>query len=150
MKRLLVILACAVGAAWAGERPIVSADETKGLVPIGSIPCVPLYEVKSVRMTVCRVPGSEVQRVVTTATVAQNKTDNCDLIVTINLPQFLHATQGNQSVRVPQTKKGEQVTVRFIASLARNIPLESLKAKKDSQPRGVAFTFETASPEPPK
>ena len=150
LQRVAVVLALAVGAVGAGQRSVISVGETKGLIPIGTLPCVPLYEVRSVKMTVCRMLGSERQRLVTTATVVQNKTDNCDLIVTLSLIQCLRASPVKQNVRVPNTRKGEPIAIRFVSMLTANLTADSIQAYRASPPCSPHFAFETVSPEPPK
>ena len=59
MKRVVLValcLACAVGAAWGGE--VLKDDEGRALVPVAKLNCAPLFEVKDVRMTLCRVAGT--------------------------------------------------------------------------------------------
>jgi len=148
---MAVVLALAVGAVGAGQRSVISVGETKGLIPIGTLPCAPLYEVRSVKMTVCRMLGSARQRLVTTATVVQNKTDNCDLIVTLSLTQnCLRASPVEQNVRIPNTRKGESIAIRFVSMLTANLTADSIQAYRASPPCSPHFAFETVSPEPPK
>ncbi len=56
MKRVLVILACLCGMAWAGE--VLKDDNGRVLVPVAKVACVPLFEVKDVRIVLCRVTGT--------------------------------------------------------------------------------------------
>ena len=59
MKRAMFVvlcLACAVGAAWGGE--VLKDDEGRALVPVAKVKCVQLFEVKDIRVALCRVAGT--------------------------------------------------------------------------------------------
>jgi len=148
MSRLLLIVACLCGAAFAGERPMVCVGSTDGLIPIAPVKCQPLYEVKAMKATLCRNKSGEKQCLVLTATVQQNNADGYDLLVGVKLSHSLRVVDLEDAVRIPRTKRGEAVQVRFVMPLLTRLDDAALKNIPLWQALSPIFSFKLAPHEP--
>jgi len=131
MKRgmfVVLCLACAVGAAWGGE--VLKDDEGRVLVPVAKLNCAPLFEVKDVRMTLCRVAGSKEFAILTTVTFTHNATSSYDVTATCNFGPLALFRQNVLSTVCEAVKPKTLTQARFIAG----------DPKWSEQSRSIHFT----------
>lgn len=116
MQRVILIVLCLVLAAWCalgGEA--LKDSEGRALVPVAKLNCAPLFEVKAVSMTLCRVVGTPEYAIVVTVTFIHHESSTSNVNVTCDFGQSNIFRTSSLDKFCEKVKPNTATSARFLA-----------------------------------